>query len=171
MKYLPDNINLTIIGDGPLEAELQSLAQKNGLWGRITFMGYKSRTEIYRHLQEADCFVLSSLHEGLGIVVQEAMYAGLPVIATNSGGQTDLIQVPRNGILVPPKDVKTLVGAISVFYTNRQFAQSVGKANQEDLQKHYIATNSEEYVTLFHELINTQRLERKRSVVPPSYQT
>jgi L-malate glycosyltransferase len=167
LNYLPSDIHLVIIGDGPLEEELKSLTLHYSLQKRVTFEGYKPRQEIYRYLENADCFVLSSLHEGLGIVVQEAMYAGLPIVATNNGGQIDLIHVPQNGLLIPPGDAKALAAAISIFYSNRQFCEIVGKTNQEDIQSHYIATNAEEYISLFRQTVNSRRSKGQKSFVPP----
>lgn len=154
MKLLPSDIILLIIGDGPMELELKNLTTENNLDDRVIFVGYKTREEIYEYLQNADCFVLSSLHEGLGIVVQEAMYAGLPIVSTNDGGQTDLIKDPRNGILVEPGNVEMLAAAIYKFYSDRRLREVVGENNKEDIKNYYMSTNSEIYINLFKELID-----------------
>ena len=108
MKQLPCNIILNIIGDGPLESALKKLTRDNHLDKRVKFLGYKPRQEVYEYMQHSDCFVLPSLHEGLGLVVQEAMSAGLPIVSTDNGGQLDLIHDGRNGILVKPGSIEML---------------------------------------------------------------
>lgn len=153
MKLLPSEIILLIVGDGPMEDELKNLTAKDDLSDRVIFLGYRTRDEIYEYLQNSDCFVLSSVHEGLGIVVQEAMYAGLPIVSTNNGGQTDLIKDPRNGILVEPGDVVGMSAAIHKFYSNREIARETGANNKEDIRHYYMATNAELYVNLFKELV------------------
>jgi len=153
MARLPENIVVSIVGDGPLEEQLKSVTEKHNLNGRVNFVGYVSREKIYRHLKAANLFVLSSLHEGLGIVVQEAMHVGLPIVSTDNGGQVDIISDPHNGILVKPKDVEALASAIYRFYDNREFAEKVGVNNKEDIKKFYIVANSEHYIKMFEELV------------------
>lgn len=153
MTMLPADVHLQIVGDGPLEAELKQLVRDNGLDGRVTFLGYKTRSEIFQYLDCADCFVLSSLHEGLGIVVQEAMYAGLPIVATRNGGQVDLVHESRNGFLVDPEDPHMLAKAIYKLYANREMATDIGINNAQDIKFYYMANNAEEYVEIFNSLL------------------
>jgi len=81
------------------------------------------------------------------------MYAGLPIVSTNNGGQTDLIKDPRNGVLVEPKDIKKLADAIYKFYSDRDLAEVVGKNNKEDIKNYYMTINCELYIGLFKELV------------------
>jgi glycosyltransferase involved in cell wall biosynthesis len=150
LKFLPAPIRLVIIGDGPLKSHLEDLVRRNNLTERVILAGYRSREEVYGYLQDADCFVLPSLHEGLGIVVQEAMYAGLPIVCTDNGGQVDLVKNGRNGIVIKPGDVAMLAQAIRGFYEDRDFAKIVGWNNKEDIGAYYIEHNCEEYIAVFH---------------------
>ncbi len=153
LKLLPARIRLVIIGDGPLESHLKDLVKRNDLTERVILAGYRSRHEVYGYLRDADCFVLSSLHEGLGIVVQEAMYAGLPIVCTDNGGQVDLVKNGRNGILIKPKDVTMLAEGILEFYENRDYASIVGWNNREDIAAYHIERNCEEYIDVLKEAI------------------
>jgi L-malate glycosyltransferase len=157
LNLLPNDIHLFIVGDGPLDNELKELVSIKGLADRVTFTGYKPRSAILDLLQSADCFVLSSIHEGLGIVVQEAMYAGLPVVATNNGGQIDLIKQPHNGILVDPENSEKLAEAIMRLYSDREYAESIAHNNKQDIEKLFISNNAEEYITLFAWIINENK--------------
>jgi len=153
LKLLPQDICVRIIGDGPLENHLRDVSMKNDVSERVTFLGYRSREEIYEYMQDADCFVLPSIHEGLGIVVQEAMYVGLPIVCTDNGGQVDLVKEPRNGIVVKAGNVDMFAAGIMRFYADRQFGRSVGRNNKEDIKTYFMSGNSQMYIDLFEETI------------------
>jgi glycosyltransferase involved in cell wall biosynthesis len=156
LALLPPDVHLIIVGDGPEEMELKRLATSKGLSEQVTLAGYQPREQVLEYMCEADCFVLSSFHEGLGIVVQEAMYAGLPIVATNNGGQTDLVHEPRNGLLVAPGDVEMLANAVYRFYSDPALAKSVGANNRQDIEKYHISRNCEEYIHLFNKLVQAE---------------
>ncbi|MCO6432676.1 glycosyltransferase family 4 protein [Nitrosomonas nitrosa] len=126
---LPKNIQLIIVGDGPQENELRELSTKLGVSSRIIMTGFVSQKEKFAYLEAADIYVLSSVHEGFGIVLQEAMQVGLPIVATDNGGQVDLIKDGENGLLVEPKNSKKLAGAIKQIYSNGRLAAKMGEKN------------------------------------------
>lgn len=149
MKELPEDVGLWIVGDGPLAAELEELARSEGVEKRVSLLGYRTREQIHALLREADCYVLSSLHEGLGIVVQEAMEAGLPVVATDNGGQVDLIHPDRNGLLVPVADPSALAAAVSELSSDPERGRSMGRNNQQDIDELHIDRNCTLYIDEF----------------------
>jgi glycosyltransferase involved in cell wall biosynthesis len=153
LAKLPEDIVLYIIGDGPMEASLKTLGNDIGLNGRLRILGYVPREEVYAYLRSADCFVLSSLHEGLGIVVQEAMYSGLPIVSTTNGGQVDLIKNYRNGILVDPGKVEPLADAICELYNNPKLARNMADNNRRDIEEYFMSVNAGRYISLFESLI------------------
>jgi glycosyltransferase involved in cell wall biosynthesis len=157
LAMLPEDVELVLIGDGPCEGALKQLAAAKGVAARVAFLGYQTRAQIHRHLRQADCYVLSSLHEGLGIVVQEAMDAGLPVVATNNGGQVDLIREPRNGILIAPADPEALARAIATLYRDRALARRMGTHNRIDIGELDIEKNCERYLDIFRDVASTGR--------------
>jgi glycosyltransferase involved in cell wall biosynthesis len=150
LQDLPSEIQLLIIGDGPLEQELRNVAMRAGISDRVSLLGYQTRERIWEYLQVSDCYVLSSLHEGLGIVVQEAMCAGLPIVSSDNGGQVDLIHDGRNGVLVRPMDPHALSSAIKEIYSHPEMAAEMRRNNMNDIKRCYIADNCEEYIKLFH---------------------
>ena len=152
LKHLSEEIHLLLIGDGPLDAVLRTMASEMGVAQRVHMLGYKKREEIYSLLRKSHCFVLSSIHEGLGIVVQEAMDAGLPVVSTDNGGQVDLIKQGRNGLLVKIGDDKALAVAIQTVYRDRTLAETMGRNNLADIRSLYIENNSKLYLELFREV-------------------
>jgi len=91
-----------IIGSGPLENELKRLTKSLGLLENVIFTGF--RQDISQILKEIDILVMPSLREGMPIVALEAMAAGVPIVATTVGGNTELIEDGKTGILVEPSD-------------------------------------------------------------------
>lgn len=154
IALLPEDIALVLIGDGPLEDGLRGIAREEGVVSRVRMLGFRTRREIYRYLHGSDCFVLPSLHEGLGIVVQEAMDCGLPVVATDEGGQRDLVVPERNGILVKPADPDALAEAIRRIHDDPELAARLARNNLVDIRKFYEGRNSRLYLELFDELVS-----------------
>ena len=98
-----------ILGDGPLAGELAEAARARGC-EELRFYGY--RPDAVSLLPAFDVFVQPSLTEGISLSVIEAMAAGLPVLATSVGGLAEAIGDEGAGILVPPRDVGALAGAL-----------------------------------------------------------
>ena len=103
----PD-LHLTLIGDGPERAQLEAEAQAMGLAAHLSFVGYKSQSEVAQALSEVDLLVLPSFAEGLPVVLMEAMAAGLPVLTTQIAGVPELVEDGQTGLLVPPGDAGAL---------------------------------------------------------------
>lgn len=160
IALLPEDVVLVLIGDGPLEAELRRITREEGVAARVRILGFRTRREIYRYFHGSDCFVLPSLHEGLGIVVQEAMDCGLPVVATDTGGQRDLVVPERNGILVKPADPHALAEAILRIHDDPNLADHLGRNNLADIRKFYGGEKARLYLELFDELMSETATER-----------
>ena len=102
---------LHILGTGPLQEKLEVQAEKLGLAGRVYFLGFRANP--FLHMRAADVFVLSSLWEGFGNVIVEAMAMGTPVISTDCPhGPNEIITNGVNGLLVPPGDAAALAWAM-----------------------------------------------------------
>ena len=105
---LPDDVTLTVVGDGEQAAALAAQAQRLGLGERVELLGF--RDDVPALLATHDAFVLPSTMEQQPLVLVEAMGAGLPVLATDVGGVADL--VGPVGLVVPPNDVPALAAAL-----------------------------------------------------------
>lgn len=106
-------VRLRIGGTGPLRKDLERLAEELHINDQVDFLGRLERREVLREMQNCDVFVLPSLYETFGVVIIEALACGRPVIATASGGPTEIVN-EKNGVLVPPGDVKALRDALLI---------------------------------------------------------
>ena len=133
---LPSNVPFRVIvaGDGPERAELLALAERLG--SPIEFLGEIGNAEVPDFLWHADIYVQPSvsLHgqrEAKPVAVQEAMAAGLPIVATPSGGIKDLVKDGINGTLVPKRDPQALADAMITLMENPAERARMREANRE----------------------------------------
>ncbi len=110
LRSLP-KYELVIIGEGPLEKELQVRVNELGLNDRIQFLGVRSPADVRLWMRKAKLFVLPSLEEGLGVVLLEALACGTPCVGSQVGGIPDVIR-PEVGQLTPPGEPDQLADTI-----------------------------------------------------------
>ncbi len=110
LAELPD-ATLEIVGDGELRAELERLARDVGVADRVAFLGERPKEEVAELMRAADLFVLPSLAENLPVVLIEAQASGLPAVASDVGGVSELVDEAA-GALVPAADPAALAAAI-----------------------------------------------------------
>jgi glycosyltransferase involved in cell wall biosynthesis len=123
----PDAV-LVILGIGPLEDETRALVSQLGLDGAVVLPG---RLEIRDWLERADIFVHTSRWEGFGMVLLEAMLAGLPIVATRVSAVPEVVADNVTGILVAPGDVAGLSAALSLLLRDPEQAAAFGRAGLE----------------------------------------
>ncbi len=145
---LPENICGIILGEGPEKENLVKLAKKLKVEKRLILPGFVSEKKKFQYLDNSDVYVLSSLHEGFGIILQEAMQVGLPIVATNNGGQVDFIKEGRNGFLVNPKKSELLVEKIKKILKNSEIMKKMSVNNKKDIEKFKIEKIAEQYLKL-----------------------
>ena len=106
------NLELRVAGDGPSKQHLEALAKELEISDQVKFLGFLTEREIINELQNADLFVLPSFVEGLPVSAMEAMAVGVPVIATNIAGTSELVEDGQTGVLVRPSDPQALADAV-----------------------------------------------------------
>ncbi len=104
---LPD-VGLVVVGDGPERAALEGLSKRLGVAERVYFAGQIPRQRVGAYLRACNLFVLNSRYEGLPHVMLEALAIGLPVVAAETGGISEIVQDGVNGRLVKPGDTDGL---------------------------------------------------------------
>jgi glycosyltransferase involved in cell wall biosynthesis len=131
---------LIIVGGGELEESLKAFAAKLGIASNVTFTG--EARNVAKYYREASFFVMSSMHEGLPVVLIEALFYGLPTISYDCPfGPREIIKHNINGILVNNGDISSLAEAIVKLAKDRNFreklragtAGSVGKFSMEEI--------------------------------------
>lgn len=126
----PD-LDLIIIGDGPLKKQLTAMCQSHNIADRVIFKGEMRHDKLLAWYNAADLFCLPSLREGCPNVVIEALACGTPVVASNVGGIPDLVTSDNCGYLVPPADSEALSKALERALAadwNSKVIASVGSA-------------------------------------------
>jgi teichuronic acid biosynthesis glycosyltransferase TuaC len=121
----------TVVGDGPYRKELKALTKELGLEQQVTFVGSVAYPEAIRYIRDADIFSLPSWGEPFGNVYAEAAVCCRPSIACKGfGGEITLLD-GETGLLVPPKDVDALVGALTFLLSQPDRAKEMGKAARD----------------------------------------
>lgn len=131
---LPDSC-LMIVGDGPMRAELEALSAELGISEKVFFLG--ARQDIPDLLKTMDIFVLSSFSEGMSITLLEAMAAGLPVIATNVGGNPEVVADGESGYLVSNDDAKGLSQRLLSLLKDEKTRGEMGRAGRQRAERHF----------------------------------
>ncbi len=128
------NATLVVVGAGPEEQRLRELAQAFGIARRVHFAGRVADADLPTYYAAADVFVLPSQlrAEAFGMVQLEAMAAGVPVVSTELGTGTSVVnQHGRTGFVVPPSDPQALARALKVLLANAKLRQQLGGAARE----------------------------------------
>lgn len=129
-----DNVQLMIIGEGEERKNLENIILRYSLNDRVKLLGYRTPAQMADILATADCFVLASRAETFGIVYIEALAMGLPIIATDCGGPTDIIK-DNNGYMVEVDDISGLTIAMQKILTN--YSKFTKKEIAEAARKKY----------------------------------
>jgi sugar transferase (PEP-CTERM/EpsH1 system associated) len=122
-------LRLVIIGDGPLRIEAQKLLRDANADHLAWLPG--ERDDILEIMRFLDLFVLPSLREGISNTILEAMASGLPVVATRVGGNPELVEEGKTGMLVPPSDPVAMADAIWKYAGNSEMLIRHGQAGRK----------------------------------------
>lgn len=165
--------HLLMVGAGPQEAQLRDLAQAFGVARRVHFAGRVPDDQLAAYYHAADLFVLPShlRAEAFGIVQLEAMAAGLPVISTELGTGTSVVnEHGATGFVVPPSDPQALSRAIAVLLDNPALREQLGaQARQRVVAEYTHDQMIERTLAVYGEAIETvPRVKRpRRSATKP----
>jgi len=152
------NITCLLVGDGELRSGLEELTDAFGLRDTIRFLG--ERSDVPEILDVLDVFVLSSLWEGLGRALTEAMAMAKPVVATAVEGVPELVHDHQTGILVQPKDPVSMARAIQRLLRDRALAEQLGRnAQKRVLQDFGFVTMIEQIDDLYDRLLDQRSRE------------
>lgn len=145
---------LLIVGDGPLLADLRQLANNLQIADLTWFAGAQENVPDWLRLM--DLFVLPSLNEGISNTLLEAMASGIPVIATDVGGNPELIEAGRNGEFFACGDQSALLTLLNRYVQDRELRMAHGSASREIvLQRFSLSTMLKGYQQVYDRLHHT----------------
>jgi sugar transferase (PEP-CTERM/EpsH1 system associated) len=128
-------MRLVLVGDGTLYSEARSMLQQGGVADLAWLPG--ARNDVPEILRGLDCFVLPSLGEGISNTILEAMATGLPVIATDVGGNGELVEAGTTGELVPAADLHALAQRMLAYARDREAARAAGRKGRARIEREF----------------------------------
>ncbi|MGQ5522106.1 TIGR03088 family PEP-CTERM/XrtA system glycosyltransferase [Chitinimonas sp. PSY-7] len=132
---LKARLRLVLVGDGPLREQVIAMLTKAGVADLAWLPG--GRSDVADILQGLDCFVLPSLAEGVSNTILEAMASGLPVIATEVGGNAELLEPGESGFLVPAADPESLANAILHYARSPDEGHAAGRHGRQLIERRF----------------------------------
>lgn len=145
---------LVLAGDGERMAEMQSLADELSLADHVRFLGV--RQDIPQLMAGADIFLLSSLSEGISVTLLEAMGASLPIVATEVGGNSEVVIAGQSGLLAPRGDAQGLARHLVTLVNDSQMRQRMGQAGHAHLLDQFTQQQMHQgYVRIYREILST----------------
>ena len=156
---------LDIVGDGPERAGLEALRQTLGLRQTVHFHGYHE--DVSGFLAGADFFVLPSISEGLSIALLEAMAAGLPTIATDVGGNREVVVPGETGYLIPSRAPDVLAAVMLRMQSDTAGIERMGRAARRRVEEHFnVRRVVQQYEALYLDCLEPARVEPAAAPMP-----
>jgi sugar transferase (PEP-CTERM/EpsH1 system associated) len=143
---------LVFAGDGLSAPELKDTAMKLGIADSVTFLG--KCFDIPAVLSQFSVFTLSSVTEGISMTILEAMATGLPVVATDVGGNREIVNPPECGLIVPPREPRALADAYLALLCDPARRAKMGDAARTRIVQHFsLKKMLADYIELYEELL------------------
>ena len=154
-RYERARLRLMIVGDGPCRQPCLDLLAQAGAQHQAWLPG--TRDDVAPLLRAMDIFVLPSLAEGSSNTILEAMATGLPVVATDVGGNAELVQPGWSGALVPPRSPELLAAALFDYYRAPELGARHGaRGRRQVLAEHSLAAMAGAYLAVYDRLTGAE---------------
>ena len=125
---LRERVRLVMVGAGPLLGDVRRIVEEAGLVKHCWLPG--ERADVAEVMRLLSCFALPSQAEGISNTILEAMASGLPVVATDVGGNAELVEAGRTGLVVAPMNDEAMAGAIARLALDPAAAAAMGRAGR-----------------------------------------
>lgn len=141
IKILPElikkvgKINFLVLGDGPEMENLKKLAKDYNVSENVHFLGRVKREETKKYFAAADLYILNSNYEGLSHALLDVMKCGAPIITTTVGGNPELIEDGKDGLLINYNNKEELLNASVKILTNEQLAKDLSMNAKEKVKR------------------------------------
>ncbi|MCA9397276.1 glycosyltransferase family 4 protein [candidate division WWE3 bacterium] len=149
------DVTLTVVGDGRDRPYYEAMVSTLGISDTVRFVGKLYGESLVKEFHASRVFVVPSVIDSTPNVILEAMAAGLPVIASDTGGIPDLVDDGKTGLLVPPEDVDALVTALITVLKDKVSAESMGQKGFEKVSANYTwEMKAKETVSLLEQVLS-----------------
>jgi glycosyltransferase involved in cell wall biosynthesis len=146
---------LRVVGEGPLEDDLRSLAQRLDVDDTVEFESWLPTEAFRRRLADASCLVLSSVYEGMPVAAIEAMGCEVPVIGSDIPGIAAVVDHDETGLLFDPGDKADLARTLKRLLDNDAKRRQLGAAGRDAVKRaHRFASVADDYLGLFEEVVD-----------------
>jgi glycosyltransferase involved in cell wall biosynthesis len=153
-QAVPDT-RFAIVGDGPLRSHLETMSQELGLDGKAFFLG--EQQEVGAYLSAFDVAVLTSETEGCSNSLLEAMALGKPVVATDVGGNQELVSHGETGLLVRSGSAESVAWAVIDLIRNPEVAKTMGNKGKEKILNQFSSEKMvHQYQALYEETLSAK---------------
>ena len=150
------DLQVHVIGNGPLEARLREFCLAHRLEPKVRFWGF--REDIHELMRGLDVLVMPSLHEGLPYTLLEAMYLRIPVIASAVGGLREVLRDKENALLVAPANYQELANAMRRFHDDRELRERLARRAFADVTSRFmIADMAQKYAKVYGSALDSAR--------------
>ena len=140
-RFNKDEVELLIVGDGPEKQKLHAMAGSN-----VKFKGYLEGEDKFKEYLYADMFVLPTIRDPWALVINEAMYYGLPIICSSRAGARDVVK--DNGFIIDPFSEEDLYKAIKALVGNRDLCEKMGRRSVQIVQDYTISFTAKQMAEL-----------------------
>ena len=148
-----------MIGDGPMRSQVERLSAQLGIADSLSILGY--RHDVADLMRIMDAFVLTSIYEGLPMVLLEALATGVPSVATNAKGTREVIQNGKNGLLANLEDPESIADLVIDILREPLMREEMRLNGLETIQEIYSQQRMRSgYVSLYSEIVQRLKLRR-----------
>ena len=151
-KTLPPNLHLLIIGVGPMEKDVKKIDE---LYSNVHYLGYLEKEELIPIIRGSLVLIQPSLVEGISTTILEAMACKIPIIASNVGGNKELVFDNQNGFLIDPNSSNQLLEKILQISKESQLQQKFGQKSFELVKKFDWQEIGQKYLDLYESLLKS----------------
>ncbi|HEX2208739.1 MAG TPA: glycosyltransferase family 4 protein [Longimicrobium sp.] len=142
MPRLPKDVIYLITGEGPMTGRIQEAIDRHGLHGSVRMLGKVDEEMLSRLYRGADLFVMPNVHvkgdiEGFGVVMLEAGMCGMPVLAADLEGISDVVREGENGHLVPSEDADAFLGLVLRYRGDRELVGAASRSAATYTARHF----------------------------------
>ena len=152
------NVYLKAMGDGDEKSNLENLTKELGLAENIEFIGRIPREKTTPFYQEASIFVLPSLNEGMSNAMLEALSAGLPLLATDTGGTKEIVEEGKNGFIIKMKDSDDIADKMEILIKNEELRIKMGIESRKKAEKMSWENVAKDYFDLYGQVSNLKKV-------------